>query len=34
MRYLFLHGGHSQLAPPDNFSVEAKVLVQNTHGEM
>ncbi|PYH30976.1 uncharacterized protein BO87DRAFT_429146 [Aspergillus neoniger CBS 115656] len=34
MRYLFLHGGHSQLAPPDNFSVEAKVLVQNTHGEI
>ncbi|RAK89836.1 hypothetical protein BO79DRAFT_286823 [Aspergillus costaricaensis CBS 115574] len=34
MRYLFLHGGHSQLPPPDNFSVEAKVLVQNTHGEI
>lgn len=34
MRYLFLHGGHSQLPLGDNVSVEAKVLVQNTLGEM
>ncbi|GKZ20564.1 hypothetical protein AbraIFM66951_005889 [Aspergillus brasiliensis] len=34
MRYMFLHGGHSQLPLPDNVSVEAKVLVQNTHGEI
>ncbi|GLA01983.1 hypothetical protein AnigIFM60653_001276 [Aspergillus niger] len=34
MRYLFLHGGHSQLPLGDNVSVEAKVLVQNTHGEI